>query len=125
MCMKVRVTEGTLQESCHDLQTEAESVDQKERMDMESKETMDVESKEKMNIDSKNDTNSNERDKPLPINPTENLVSQEEDPDLLDNEMESVLRQVVRSNRVDVEVMFVSFLHLDANSITPNQTNRH
>ena len=123
--MKVRVTEGTLQESCHDLQTEAESVDQKERMDMESKETMDVESKEKMNIDSKNDTNSNERDKPLPINPTENLVSQEEDPDLLDNEMESVLRQVVRSNRVDVEVMFVSFLHLDANSITPNQTNRH
>ena len=125
MCMKVRVTEGTLQESCHDLQTEAESVDQKERMDMESKEKMDVESKEKMNIDSKNDTNSNERDKPLPINPTENLVSQEEDPDLLDNEMESVLRQVVRSNRVDVEVMFVSFLHLDANSITPNQTNRH
>ena len=117
MCMKVRVTEGTLQESCHDLQTEAESVDQKERMDMESK--------EKMNMDSKNDTNSNERDKPLPINPTENLVSQEEDPDLLDNEMESVLRQVVRSNRVDVEVMFVSFLHLDANSITPNQTNRH
>ena len=91
--MKVRVTEGTLQESCHDLQTEAESVDPKER-----KET-------------------------LPLNPTENLVSQEENPDLLDDEMESVLRQVVQSNRIDVEVLFVSSFDLDANSISTNQTN--
>lgn len=103
MCMKVRVTEGTLQESCHDLQTEAESVDQKERMDVDPK----------------------EREETLPVNPTENLVSQEEDPDLLDDEMESVLRQVVQSNRVDVEVLFVSSLDLDANSIPSNQTNRH
>ncbi|KNB45828.1 hypothetical protein JH06_5287 [Blastocystis sp. subtype 4] len=101
MCMKVRVTEGTLQESCHDLQTEAESVDQKEKMDIDPK----------------------ERKETLPLNPTENLVSQEENPDLLDDEMESVLRQVVQSNRIDVEVLFVSSFDLDANSISTNQTN--
>ena len=101
MCMKVRVTEGTLQESCHDLQTKAESVDQKEKMDIDPK----------------------ERKETLPLNPTENLVSQEENPDLLDDEMESVLRQVVQSNRIDVEVLFVFSFDLDANSISTNQTN--
>ena len=88
MCMKVRVTEGTLQESCHDLQTEAEYVDQKERLSVDQKERLSVD--QKLSEDHK-----------------ENLVDKEEDPDLLDTEMEMALRQVVRSNRVDIEVLFV------------------
>lgn len=87
MCMKVRVTEGTLQESCHDLQTEAEYVDQKERLSMDQK---------RLSVDQK-----------LSEDHKENLADKEEDPDLLDTEMEMALRQVVRSNRVDIEVLFV------------------
>lgn len=87
MCMKVRVTEGTLQESCHDLQTEAEYVDQKERLSVDQK---------RLSVDQK-----------LSEDHKENLADKEEDPDLLDTEMEMALRQVVLSNRVDIEVLFV------------------
>ena len=87
MCMKVRVTEGTLQESCHDLQTEAEYVDQKERLSVDQK---------RLSVDQK-----------LSEDHKENLADKEEDPNLLDTEMEMALRQVVLSNRVDIEVLFV------------------
>ena len=94
MCMKVRVTEGTLQESCHDLQTEAEYVDQKERLSVDQK-RLSVDQK-RLSVDQK-----------LSEDHKENLADKEEDPDLLDTEMEMALRQVVLSNRVDIEVLFV------------------
>ena len=81
--MKVRVTEGTLQESCRELETAEQSVEQPRLQENINLQEKDINLLEKENMD---------------------LLEKEENPDLLDEDMEQVLREVYRVNRVDCAV---------------------
>ena len=91
MCMKVRVTDDYLQESCKELQSTAECLSISEKNMRLSGMGKQSHSEETQQV-TRDNTSSSEKEK------------RQEGESILDEEMENVIRTIVQSNRIHIAV---------------------
>ena len=97
MCMKVRVTDDILQESCHELQGTAECLSISEK-DIHSSRMEKQSHSEEIQQSSLDNFSSKEKGK------------EQEGEQILDEEMEKVIRTIVQSNRIHITVYLFLYL---------------